>query len=259
MYVLDLLYIEGIVPKELSEITLLINHVGEKVQVPMYLIEIDKEKFEYCLFMELDESREDASLLLEHCSSCFIQLSLEETLKIKQNMKRILLIMDNSSLLKNCAVLKLLSGKKYELTLIHLEDNSFVYVDEFANSLSIDIVVKSVSSLAVLLADQFIGTRLFIVGQWSFIQEINNIAKNVGFTVEEIEYFLHGTKDEKVYCVKCSFINENDFFEKILKCGFCQSELEVTERYSKKWDAYLGYITGGTRSSKVVDECPQKN
>ena len=252
MYVLDLLYIEGIVPEDLSEITLLINHMGEKVQVPMYLIEIDKERLEYCLFMELDEIREDPALLLEHCSSGFLQLSLEKTLNIKQNMKRILLIADNSSLLKNCAVLKLLSREKYETTFIYLEDNPFVYVGEFANSLSIDVVVKSVSSLAVLLADQFIGTCLFIIGQWGFIQEINSLAKNAGFTVDEVESFLHGRKDEKVYCVKCSFINENKFFEKILKCEFCQSELEVTERYSKKWDAYLGYITGGTRSSKVV-------
>lgn len=99
----------------------------------------------------------------------------------------------------------------------------------------------SMMDVSNILSQQRIGTHLFICGKWSMIQAIKEKAYNVGFTESEIQTMGIGPKEEKVFCVKCYSYNLMKKENNIL-CEHCNTLLNVSNHFSKRLNAYLGYI-----------------
>lgn len=88
-----------------------------------------------------------------------------------------------------------------------------------------------------------VGTKLFIAGQWRMIEQINRLAIEAGFSDEEIQVRGTGKQNENIFCVKCYQINNsNDINEQEPACEYCHSPLDISRHYSKRLNAYLGYV-----------------
>ncbi|WP_445491922.1 hypothetical protein [Niallia sp. 03133] len=57
---------------------------------------------------------------------------------------------------------------------------------------------------------------------------------------------LNMEKKENVFCVKCCSFNKKTE-DNYITCNNCNTLLDVTTRYSKRLEAYLGFINGGNR------------
>ncbi|PGT76585.1 dimethylamine monooxygenase subunit DmmA family protein [Bacillus sp. AFS040349] len=90
------------------------------------------------------------------------------------------------------------------------------------------------------LEDRLVGTKLFISGPWTMMTKIKNTAYLVGYSDEEIQTNILGKKSEKLFCVKCYGFNKKQDDEAI--CQHCLTLLDVSSHYSRRLDAYLGYI-----------------
>ncbi|MCL7748513.1 dimethylamine monooxygenase subunit DmmA family protein [Halalkalibacter alkaliphilus] len=98
------------------------------------------------------------------------------------------------------------------------------------------------NEINILLANQKIGTKLFIFGSWKMVNKLKRAALNQGFTNEDLYGIGYGEKEKNVYCIKCSKLNH--MYEQIneIMCEQCQSTLNVSNHYSSRIDAYLGYL-----------------
>ncbi|WNS78040.1 dimethylamine monooxygenase subunit DmmA family protein [Domibacillus sp. DTU_2020_1001157_1_SI_ALB_TIR_016] len=103
------------------------------------------------------------------------------------------------------------------------------------------LVTVSSERLLSILRIQFIGTRLVVSGSSSFVKTVRSEAETAGFSDEEMQLKVIGSQKDTVFCVKCYSRhdrNEKEFFV----CPSCRTELDVSSHYSKRHDAYLGYI-----------------
>ncbi|WP_318503710.1 dimethylamine monooxygenase subunit DmmA family protein [Bacillus sp. T3] len=93
-----------------------------------------------------------------------------------------------------------------------------------------------------ILSKAKMGTKLYLIGEWKMVLDIKQQALEFGFTEEEIIAKGIGEKEEHVFCVKCYHINKKT--EKtVIRCEKCQQKLDVSAHYSKRHDAYLGFIS----------------
>lgn len=76
------------------------------------------------------------------------------------------------------------------------------------------------------------------------INSVKEMAYISGFTDDEIQYKGLGQKKEKIMCVKCYSLNQNQMDDEVdvIICKHCNAMLEVSNHYSKRHAAYLGYI-----------------
>lgn len=92
--------------------------------------------------------------------------------------------------------------------------------------------------LQVLLSQAPAGTRLYAVGDESFLWQAQRTARQAGLLVDEIELFKQGTR-RRMYCVHCSgFQDIADEGE--CTCSHCGVRLLVREHFSQRLGAYMG-------------------
>jgi DNA-directed RNA polymerase subunit RPC12/RpoP len=92
--------------------------------------------------------------------------------------------------------------------------------------------------LQVLLSQAPAGTRLYAVGDESFLWQAQRTARQAGLLVDEIELFKQGTR-RRLYCVHCSgFQDVADEGE--CTCSHCGLRLLVREHFSQRLGAYMG-------------------
>lgn len=86
------------------------------------------------------------------------------------------------------------------------------------------------------------GTKLVLIGEWKLVRSIIQLATFVGFTDEEMIIKGLGDKEEQVFCLKCYQLNTKTDTA-VISCSHCGQVLEVSSHYSKRHDAFLGFIS----------------
>lgn len=99
---------------------------------------------------------------------------------------------------------------------------------------------ESDSFLDLWLSLQKMGTYLYLSGKWEFVNRLKNLALEAGFSEFEMQMKVMGSIRKKLICCKCHGVNDVDD-ELHITCKHCGLELEVSNHYSRRLDAYLGY------------------
>lgn len=89
---------------------------------------------------------------------------------------------------------------------------------------------------------QKMGTYLYISGSWAFVKKMKNRALKAGFSAHEMQTAVIGPVQKHLVCSSCHGMNVADH-PALVTCGHCGQELEVSNHYSRRLDAYLGYVT----------------
>jgi dimethylamine monooxygenase subunit C len=87
---------------------------------------------------------------------------------------------------------------------------------------------------------QKMGTYLYIAGYWEFVKRVQKLAVDAGFTQHEMQIKICGPIKKMAICCRCHGVNELAD-ERQITCMHCGLELEVSDHYSRRLDAYLGY------------------
>ncbi|WP_042352623.1 hypothetical protein [Bacillus massiliigorillae] len=91
-----------------------------------------------------------------------------------------------------------------------------------------------------VLAQQKMGTQLYIASTWENAKIIFPLAIEVGYSEEEIQLAVDGEKERHIYCMKC-FTLSSIKDEKEVQCAQCHAHLEVGPFFSKVRKGYIGY------------------
>jgi dimethylamine monooxygenase subunit C len=167
---------------------------------------------------------------------------------LHSNVKKMLLLLEESTFFEHIAIMDYLTSQKIE-TEIYLKTKQIPteinkYVKDKFRKHQPSPSAFSLVDVSGILNQQTIGTHLFISGKWPMIQTIKERAYEVGFSENEIQTMAIGPKEEKVFCVKCYSYNlkkqENE-----ISCDCCNTSLSVSNHFSKRINAYLGYINIG--------------
>lgn len=246
-YVTEVKVLEGSIPRMIG--------IAEKVkcndtifQVPIQLVETSKEEGKYRLYFNTSAMQESNHFLLEEqlqTQSFELNYLEHPFFEHQHHYRKVLFLIDESDLFDSLAIIELLSQTKIETAIYvktdrpqgeildhiqHITHNKINYVSSFENDL-----------IESLLNEQLIGTRIFISGPWAMFKQIKAIANTAGFTDEEIYFNGAEERNNKVYCVKCYSYNKSQNTNQIT-CEHCNTILDVSRHFSKRLDAYLGYI-----------------
>ncbi|WP_147534231.1 dimethylamine monooxygenase subunit DmmA family protein [Bacillus marasmi] len=93
-----------------------------------------------------------------------------------------------------------------------------------------------------ILKNATMGSKLVLIGEWELVMRLKRLAVTTGFSDEEIIIKGLGDKEEQVFCVKC-YQHSQKTEAKVITCHHCGQTLEVSKHYSKRHDAYLGFIS----------------
>ncbi len=95
--------------------------------------------------------------------------------------------------------------------------------------------------LTLWFNQQKMGTYLYLSGRWEMTDEVKKLAIKLGFSEQEMQINVWGASKKNLLCCKCHGINEIDDLVQIT-CLHCGLELSVSDHYSRRLDAYLGYV-----------------
>ncbi|MEJ9232133.1 hypothetical protein LAV79_22230 [Peribacillus butanolivorans] len=217
-------------------------------QLPIQIVETCKNDRKYRLFFSTAAYQEQKRLqIAEQLRYQIFELKVSDNsfFQLQPSDRKMLLLIDESALFESLAIIDFLSLKKIETDIyIKAKRQQWEIIDYVKSKLhsNINFLSSSESQEAYsILDEQIIGTKLFISGLWPMVHHIEQMAKVVGFTDEEIQYKGIGRKKEKVFCVKCYSYNRKKNQNEIT-CEHCKTVLDVSSHFSKRLDAYLGYI-----------------
>ncbi|MBM7618760.1 putative paraquat-inducible protein A [Bacillus tianshenii] len=91
------------------------------------------------------------------------------------------------------------------------------------------------------LLKQKMGTYLYVAASWDKLNVIKRIASEVGFSEEEAQYHGIGEQEKVVFCGRCHGITsvKDNLFN--IECPKCGIPLTISDHFSRKKEAYLGY------------------
>lgn len=92
--------------------------------------------------------------------------------------------------------------------------------------------------LQLLLEDAQVGTRLYVVGDETFLWHVYRLARHAGLLGDEIELFKRGER-KRLFCVHCSTFQDIGEVGETC-CSHCGVRLLVREHFSRRLGAYMG-------------------
>lgn len=98
------------------------------------------------------------------------------------------------------------------------------------------------SAWSALLSSQWIGTYLYLLVSWPLLEPLKQLAEDAGFSEQEMECHGLGPRTRQVFCSACQKMNQTEDTT-VIMCHFCGEELSVSEHYSKRLQAFLGYTS----------------
>ena len=98
------------------------------------------------------------------------------------------------------------------------------------------------SFLDVWFNQQKMGAYLYISAQWEFVNRASKLALDAGFSDHEMQTKVSGPIRKKLICCKCHGVYDIDE-DPHITCKHCGIELELSNHYSRRLDAYLGYVS----------------
>lgn len=98
------------------------------------------------------------------------------------------------------------------------------------------------NALRMYLEDQPMGTHLYIAASWASARALARIAEMVGYAKEDIQIRGYGQRYHQVFCIACYTINPIGDAPTVI-CRQCGKTISVSDHYSRRLDAVLGYLT----------------
>ncbi|MCM3651699.1 dimethylamine monooxygenase subunit DmmA family protein [Metabacillus litoralis] len=248
MYMAEVKVINNSLPQTVGVIEG-IQHDGEHFHFPIRYVKTSKDKGIYHLYYQIATDKKNTYLPLNsqfNNSQIFALEALDHALyQLKSPANKVLLFSDESALLDSLTIIDFLFLNKIE-TYLYIKTEQLQ--KETINDLQ-QLLPKRIQSLSAIsyqevspiLAKQVIGTKLFISGGWPMVNELKDIANSFGFSDDEIQVSGIGRKNERIFCIKCYHIirKKND---DEATCENCNTTLDASTHFSKRHDAYLGYI-----------------
>jgi len=90
-------------------------------------------------------------------------------------------------------------------------------------------------------SQQKMGAYLYISGKTDFVKRIQGEAIKAGFSEHDLQLLTIGPVKKRLVCCTCHAESEVSEQTHII-CAYCGQELEVSDHYSRRLDAYLGYV-----------------
>ncbi|AFJ46614.1 dimethylamine monooxygenase subunit DmmA family protein [Shimwellia blattae] len=118
--------------------------------------------------------------------------------------------------------------------------NSYLREIEAVDGISPEIYPTSqalVSALHSLLAESYMGTRLYLAGSESFIGTAMQAADAINLNKDEVLREHCGSFVRRVWCVHCSGYTEN-VTQRVFDCPHCERTLVVRDHYSRRLAAF---------------------
>ncbi|WP_230459109.1 dimethylamine monooxygenase subunit DmmA family protein [Terrilactibacillus tamarindi] len=115
-----------------------------------------------------------------------------------------------------------------------LDEQNLLYMVYYFNEFS------SNHDLKTYLSQQKMGTYIYASGNWNSIISFVKTAEKAGFTEEELQIKGIGERILRVFCSRCYAINVCKTSKEMV-CQSCGQSLSVSNHYSRRYDAYLGY------------------
>lgn len=247
VYTAEIKVIDGRFPQAVGVIEK-IQYGDRTFHFPIRYVEICKTTGIYRLFFDISTATEiDYLQLVNHLHNQLIKLVASDNslFHLPANSRKVLLFIDESAIFESLAIIYSLFFNKIETYLYvkteRKQGGTMSYVQNLLPNRISFISSCSYQEIFPILNEQVMGTKLFISGTWPMISEVKKIAYTAGFTDEEIQYKGIGQKNETVFCVKCYHLNRKKNEYKII-CEHCNTVLDVSTHFSRRLDAYLGYI-----------------
>lgn len=118
--------------------------------------------------------------------------------------------------------------------------NSYLQEIEAVDGITPEIYPTSqalVSALHSLLAESYMGTRLYLAGSESFIGTAMQAADAINLNKDEVLREHCGSFVRRVWCVHCSGYTEN-VTQRVFDCPHCERTLVVRDHYSRRLAAF---------------------
>ncbi len=255
LYRVDITVSEGSIPFQIDTIRKFefVNHVGH--HKPAYLVGQSKNKGSYQIYLNTEgmSEAERERMMDQFRTQCFsFELNSQPFFKVQGNEQKIMMFVDEVTLVQGLALTAFLYelGIEREIAMKAERVDAAItkYLEE--NLATILTLVQGEGSEKQILENQWIGTRLFLAGEWEFVKRLNQMAYEAGYTDEDIQYSCYGVKRANVFCVKCCSLTRIRE-EHAQTCYHCGTFLDISNRYSKRFDAYLGFIRGGIRRGEA--------
>jgi RNase P subunit RPR2 len=101
--------------------------------------------------------------------------------------------------------------------------------------------VRETRELRSYLEQQPMGAHLYIAASWDSARRLTRIADAVGYAKEDIQIRGYGPKYQRVFCIACYTINPIGGASTV-RCRQCGKLLSVTDHYSRRLDAVMGWL-----------------
>lgn len=104
------------------------------------------------------------------------------------------------------------------------------------------IRVSGERRISKILTSQTMGTRIMAFCNWPDFSRIRNLARQAGYSHEEIQGFGFGEKEDHVFCARC-YARQRKLYETEMICAHCDTPLIVSNHYSPRLESFMGYVS----------------
>lgn len=161
--------------------------------------------------------------------------TIVESFRVNDSKRRFILIADQDGAGKVNEFLPSLKKDMYHFYAVgDIDCNSSLHTTPISQQ---DFETK----LSDLLTKQKVGTQLYIAGKWEFVEKVFTDAVTAGFLEEEIQVYIHGSKECYTYCPSCYTLSAIHPEDEESQCPSCGVMLVISKHYSRVRKGYLGY------------------
>lgn len=246
-YVINAEILEGRFSSPVGMVTDGIRINEFRITTPVSLVKLStgfKEQIK--LYVDLQLCSDDERRILANAKSGTILMQAPDLEVSLQGNKHLLFIGDSGVLQAFSAILALArSGGQVEVYSMHRMGKAALnalrsYVKRM------DFPLRSIRgggdrSIAHILEAQTVGTRIMAFCDWSDYSRIKHMARRIGYSNMEIQGIGIGEKHERVFCARCYQMQHKPQESEII-CMQCGIPLVISNHYSPRLEAYMGYV-----------------
>lgn len=243
MYMVDVKLIEGSISQSVS-IAKRMKYDQVIIEIPIQLMELSKTEGTYRMFFRASEYTEmEFYSLLDNLmyQQLTLDISKHSNFEIHSRTKKIICVIDDCTLHDNIALLMSFTNIPTDvyIKISQHQEEMMKYVKTQLTGNIHFLSSFDYEEMQSIFDDSLINTQLYISGSGSLITYIKELAYSFGLTDDNIQCKGIGHKREQVFCVKCYHLNlkKNEVI-----CEHCKTKLSVSNHFSKRLGAYLGYV-----------------
>jgi hypothetical protein len=240
--------LEGNISSDVGMITngIWMNEKRFNMPVSLFKLGTGGSKAQIKFYIDLRSLPEDERRIIVNTKSGTIRMEAPDRIVSLQGNKHILFIGKSGVLQAFPALLALARlGGQLELYSMNQTDNTTSdalrsYVKRMGFPLY-KIRGGWEQSVAKIVGSQTVGTRIMAFCDWSDYSQIKHIARQAGYSNEEIQGLGFGEKEERVFCARCYEMQRKPYGSEMV-CLQCGASLIISNHYSLRLEAYMGYV-----------------